>query len=70
MSRWLIKHFLDLQVLITTLVPDKQGVLIPYQASLTNFLIGYENFARRIVSPDKVTPNKIIKICLNDFFPS
>ena len=27
-----------------------------------------KNFARRIVSPGKVSYNKIIKICLNDFF--
>ena len=32
-----------------------------------NFLKSDENFRPKI-SPDKVSPDKIIKICLNDFF--
>ena len=44
---------------------------VPYRAKLcrakvTNFLKGDENFARRIISPDKLSPNHITIICLND----
>ena len=47
---------------------------IPYmakvcRAKVTNFLESDENFARRTVSPDKVSQNNLITICLNDLFP-
>ena len=31
---------------------------------------GWRNFRPTKISPDKVSPNKIIKIWLNDLFPS
>ena len=48
--------------------------MVPYRAKLfrtkvTKFFKSEDNVARPIVSPDKVSPNKIIKICLNDLFP-